>query len=57
MLVIKNPPASAEDTRDVDSVPGSLEYPTPIFFPGKFHGQKNVAGYNPWGIKELDTVK
>ena len=55
--MIKNPPASAEDTRDVDSVPGSLEYPTPIFFPGKFHGQKNVAGYNPWGIKELDTVK
>ena len=34
-----------------------LQYPTPIFFPVKFHGQKNLAGYNPWGIKESNTVK
>ena len=27
VLVIKNPPASAEDTRDVDSVPGSGRSP------------------------------
>ena len=26
--------------------------------PGKFHGQKNMAVYSPWGCKELDmTVK
>ena len=25
--------------------------------PGKFHGQKNLAGYKPWGIKESDAVK
>ena len=24
------------------------------FLPGKFHGQRNLAGYNPWGHKESD---
>ena len=26
--------------------------PTPIFLPGKFHGQRSMAGYSPWGRKE-----
>ena len=26
--------------------------PTPVFLPGKFHGQRNLAGYSPWGHKE-----
>ena len=26
---------------------------TPVFMPGEFHGQKNLAGYSPWGHKEL----
>ena len=26
---------------------------TPVFLPGKFHGQRNLAGYSPWGHKEL----
>ena len=25
--------------------------PTPIFLPGKFHGQKSLAGYSLWGRK------
>ena len=25
--------------------------PTPVYFPGKFHGQ-GLAGYSPWGCKE-----
>ena len=25
--------------------------------PGKFHGQKSLVGYSPWGHKELDTTK
>ena len=25
---------------------------TPVFLPGEFHGQKNLAGYSPWGHKE-----
>ena len=22
---------------------------TPVFLPGKFHGQRSLAGYSPWG--------
>ena len=30
---------------------------TPVFLPGGFHGQRNLAGYRPWGCKELDTTE
>ena len=23
--------------------------PTPVFLPGKSHGQRSLAGYSPWG--------
>ena len=23
--------------------------PIPVFLPGKSHGQRNLAGYSPWG--------
>ena len=26
--------------------------PTPVFLPGEFHGQRSLAGCNPWGHKE-----
>ena len=26
--------------------------PTPVFLPGKFHGQRSLEGYSPWGRKE-----
>ena len=25
--------------------------PTPVFLPGKFHGQRSLVGYCPWGRK------
>ena len=31
--------------------------PTPIFLPGKSHGQRSLAGYSPWGLKELDMIE
>ena len=31
--------------------------PTPVFFPGEFHGQRSLMGYCPWGYKELDTTE
>ena len=31
--------------------------PTPVFLPGKFHGQRSLAGYSPWGRKESDTTE
>ena len=36
---------------------GEHGYPTPIFLPGKFHGQKSLVGYGPWGHKELDLTE
>ena len=27
--------------------------PTPVFLPGKSHGQRNLAGYSPWGHKRF----
>ena len=25
--------------------------PTPVFLPGKLHGQRTLAGYSPWGCR------
>ena len=30
--------------------------PTPVFLPGKFHGQGSLAEYSPWGHKESDMT-
>ena len=31
--------------------------PTPEFLPEKSHGQRSLAGYSPWGHKELDMTE
>ena len=31
--------------------------PTPVFRPGKFHGQRSLAGYSPRGHKESDMTE
>ena len=31
--------------------------PTPVFLPGKFHGQSSLMDYSPWDFKELDMAK
>ena len=31
--------------------------PTPVFLPGKSHGQRRLAGYSPWGHIELDMTE
>ena len=31
--------------------------PTPLFLPGKSHGQRSLASYTPWGHKESDTTE
>ena len=30
---------------------------TPVFLPGKFHGQRNLVDYSPESRKELDTTE
>ena len=35
----------------VKNIPWSRKWqPTPVFLPGAFHGQRGLAGYNPWGF-------
>ena len=31
--------------------------PISVFSPGKFHGQRSLVGYSPWGHKELDMTE
>ena len=37
--------------------PGGLVVKNLVFLPGKFQEQRNVAGYSPWGHKELDMTE
>ena len=55
---------SACNVRDPRSIPGSRRFPgwrerlpTPVFVPGKSHGQRSLAGYSPWGRKGSDTTE
>ena len=37
----------------VGKIPWSRKWqPTPVFLPGKSHGQRSLVGYSPWGCKE-----
>ena len=31
--------------------------PIPVFLLGKFHGQRSLVGYSPWGCKESDMTE
>ena len=49
----KNPPANAGDVRDMGSIPGlgrslggKAWQSTPVFLPGEFHEQRNLATYS-----------
>ena len=58
--VVKNLPA-VQDTRVqslVEEIPWRREWlPTPVFLPGKSHGQRSLAGYSPRGHRELGTTE
>ena len=57
VLGVKNLPANAE-MRWVWNIPWRSKWqPTPVFLPGEFHGQKSMAGYSPWGRRELDRIE
>ena len=66
--MVKNPPARAGDAGSfpglgrnplekemASSIEGNTEGNTPVFWPGKSHGQRSLAGDSPWGHKELDN--
>ena len=62
--VVKNPPASAGDAKrcgfysQVTKILWIRKWqPTLVFLPGKFHGQRGLVGYSPWGPKESDMTE
>ena len=58
--MIKNPPA-IEETRvqflSQEDPPEKEWQSTTAVLPGESHGQRSLAGYNPYGHKGLDTTK
>ena len=42
----------------IGKIPWRREWqPTPIFSPGKSHGQKSLTDYSPWGGEESDVTE
>ena len=61
VLVVKDPSASAGDARNMGSIPGGRSPKEEMatlssILAGEFHGQRSLAGYSPWGHRELDTT-
>ena len=63
--VVKAPPANTGGTVSqsgqfspwVGKIPWRRKWqPTPIFLPGKSHGQRSLMGYSSWDHKESDTT-
>ena len=59
-LLVKNPPAMQE--MQIQSLGQEVPWRrtwqlTPVFLPGKSHGQRSLVGYSPWGLKELDMTE
>ena len=63
--VVKNPLASScrrckrcRFDPWVGKIPWSRKWqPIPVFLPGKFHRQRSLAGYSPWGQRESDATE
>ena len=58
--MVKNPPECRRPRFDpwVGKVPRRREWLlTPVFLPRELHGQRNLMGYSPWGLKELDMTE
>ena len=52
---VKNPLAVLET--QAQSLDWRNPQPAPVFLPEKFHEQRSLVGYSPWGRKELDTAE
>ena len=60
----KNPPANSGRHKRlgldpwVRKIPWRRAWqPIPVFLPGESHGQRSLAAYSPWGLKESDTTE
>ena len=63
-LVVKNPPANAEDMRDSSLIPGLGRSPAgghsnllQYSCLEESYGQKNLMGYSPQGLREQDMTE
>ena len=62
-LVVKNPPVNAGGMICafdpwVRKIPWRRKWqPSPVFLPGKSHGQRSLVGYSPQGCKKLDMTE
>ena len=54
---VKNLPALQEIPGSGRSSGEGEWQPTPVFLPGKFHGQRSLVGYNLWDHRELDMTE
>ena len=57
---VKNPPTMQE--MQVRPQGGKIPWRrkwqcTLVFLPGESHGQRSLAGYSPWGHRELDMTE
>ena len=42
----------------VEKIPWRRKWqPTPVFLPGKYHGQRSLVGYSPQGYKQEDATE
>ena len=63
VLVVKNCLPMQEKRRHgfdpwVGKIPWRRAWqPTAVFLPGESHRQRSLAGYSPWGHKELDMTE
>ena len=59
--MIKNPPANEGDIGSIPGLGRSLgegnDNPLQYSCLENPHGQRSLAGYSPWGCKELDMTK
>ena len=58
--MVKNLPATRRPGFNpwVGKIPGGGDsYLLQVFLPGELYGQRRVAGYSPWGLKELDMTE
>ena len=51
--MVKNPPAKSGDPWSRKTPWRRKWQPTPVFLPGKSHGQWNLVGSSPWGCKTV----
>ena len=60
--MVRNPSVNAGDASLIPVSPARCPgegngYPTPVFVPGKSHGQRSLLGYSPWARKDSDMIE